>query len=282
MSLDSSTERWLINGVSLSQYGWAVKTFGGSPRSLPLMRGDNIGVAYIPGRLFRQKFPDQRVITLLMWAAGIVPTTGKPSSNVTLQFSDNFRTLQQLFYNPSTPLNITREWYFTQNGTPTLVSATATGQAASDMEPTMTGQGRADFSVDLILNDPYFYGSAVTPSIPYNVATNVTNFGDDAVAYNNFTITLHGPLLYPRLTNSTNSAWLSLNTLISSGDSIVIDVENYTAVRSSDGADMRSIITHSASRRWFQINTGVNSLILTSSLNTDTGTAGLSFQPPYV
>lgn len=281
MSLDSSTERWLVNGTSLSQYCWAVKTFGGTPRALPTFRGTDISVAYLPGKLFRPKFPDSRVVSLLMWVAGIVPATAQPSNNPTLQFSDNLRTLHSLIYTPSAQVSLTREWYYTVNGTPTLVSASASAQVAGDMQPTMTGQGRADFSADFLLSDPYFYGSTITSSVPYNSATAVTNPGDDIAAYSNFTVTFNGPLLYPILTNSTNSVSLTLNTLIAPGKSITVDIANYTAV-SSDGADMRGVLQHSASRRWMALNPGSNSMLLSSTLNTDNGTVSLSFKPPYV
>lgn len=281
MSLDSSTERWLVNGTSLSQYCWAVKTFGGTPRALPTFRGTDISVAYLPGKIFRPKFPDSRVVSLLMWVAGIVPATAQPSNNPTLQFSDNLRTLHSLIYTPSAQVSLTREWYYTVNGTPTLVSASANAQVAGDMQPTMTGAGRADFSADFLLSDPYFYGSTITASVPYNSATAVTNPGDDIAAYSNFTVTFNGPLLYPILSNSTNSVSLTLNTLIASGKSITVDIANYTAV-SSDGADMRGVLQHSASRRWMALNPGSNSMLLSSSLSTDNGTASLSFKPPYV
>lgn len=281
MSLDSSTERWLVNGTSLSQFCWAVKTFGGSPRALPTFRGSDIAVAYAPGKIFRPKFPDSRVVTLLMWVAGIVPSTGQPSSNPTLQFSDNLRTLHSLVYTPYAQVSLTREWYYTVNGTPTLVSATANAQITGDMQPTMTGQGRADFSADFLLSDPFFYGSTVTATVPYSSTTVVTNPGDDIAAYNSFTLTFNGPLFYPILTNSTNSASLTLNTFISSGKSITVDVANYLAT-SSDGADMRGIVTHSAARRWMTVEPGPNNFVLSSSLNTDSGTVNMSFKPPYV
>lgn len=278
---DSTNERWLVNGTSLSQYCWAVKTFGGSARALPTFRGSDIGVAYIPGKIFRAKFPDSRVISLLMWVAGINPSTSQPAADKALQFSDNLRTLHSLVYTPSSQVQLTREWRYTVSGTPTIVSATANAQIAGDMQPTMTGPGRADFSVDFLLSDPYFYGSAVTASIPYSSNTNVTNPGDDIAAYSNFTITFNGPLFYPILTNSTNSAYLSLNTMIASGKSITVDIGNYTAL-SSDGADMRGVVQHSANRRWMIVNPGTNVFNLSSSLSTDTGTVNMSFQPPYV
>lgn len=278
---DSTNERWLVNGTSLSQYCWAVKTFGGSPRALPTFRGSDISVAYIPGKIFRAKFPDSRVISLLMWVAGIDPSTSQPATDKTLQFSDNLRTLHSLIYTPSSQVQLTREWRYTVSGTPTIVSATANAQIAGDMQPTMTGQGRADFSADFLLTDPYFYGSTVTSSVPYSSNTTVTNPGDDTAAYNSFTITFNGPLFYPILTNTTNSASLTLNTMLNLGEHITVDIANYTALH-SNGSDMRGVVQHSAARRWMSVSPGANAFTLSSSMNTDSGTVNISFQPPYV
>lgn len=278
---DSTNERWLVNGTSLSQYCWAVKTFGGSPRALPTFRGSDISVAYIPGKIFRAKFPDSRVISLLMWVAGISPSTNQPASDKGLQFSDNLRTLHSLIYTPNSQVQLTREWRYTVSGTPTIVSATANAQIAGDMQPTMTGQGRADFSADFLLTDPYFYGSTITTSVPYSSNTTVTNPGDDIAAYNSFTITFNGPLFYPILTNTTNSASLTLNTMLNLGEHITVDIANYTALH-SNGSDMRGVVQHSAARRWMSINSGANVFNLSSSMNTDSGTVNISFQPPYV
>jgi hypothetical protein len=69
--------------------------------------------------------------------------------------------------------------------------------------------------------------------------------------------------------------------MINSGDHITVDIGNFTAVH-SNGSDMRGVVQHSASRRWMSINPGANTMILSSSLNTDSGNVSISFQPPYV
>lgn len=288
---NSSDEYWSVNGVSLNQYAWAVKTFGGSPRGLPLLRGDNIQVAYTPGRRWRKKYPDSRVVTLEMWTAAIDPVTDQPAPNWRLQFNDNLKTLQKLFYNIQGEISLTRQWYYTDpvsyafpSGVPTMVKATANAEIAGDMLPNMTGRSRADLSVDLMLTDPYFYGDQITTSFGLNTPVTCTNPGDDEAAFNSVSMILYGPLQYPRVTNSSTSpqTWLQFNTVIAPGDYITLDIENFTAYRASDGANLTGSVTHSGSRRWMTVWPGANSLTLTSQSNADTGTGSISFLPPYV
>lgn len=286
----TTTEYWsaynpiLNQTLVLSQYCWNVKTFGGTPRALGPLRGGDIQVAYTPGQLFRPKFPDSRTITLQMWVAGISPTTNQPVAyNGTnhQQFSDNFQTLRHFFWTPSNQVQLTRLWSLTQNGVVTLVSGTANCQIIGSMEPSMTGDSRADFNIDLALQDPYFYGVPQTANIPYNTNTTVQNLGDDVAGYSNFSITLNGPLDSPRLYNSTNGVWLQINTLINSGDSWTLDVGNYVATRHSDNTIQTGLVSHSGNRRWMALNPGNNTLILSGQLSSS-GTGSITFQPPYI
>lgn len=288
---NSNDEYWSVNGVSLNQYAWAVKTFGGSPRGLPLLRGSNFQVGYIPGQLWRPKFPDSRVVTLEMWTAAIDPVTDQPSANWRLQFNDNLKTLQRLFYNRQQQLSLTRQWYYTDpvsiqfpTGVPTMVKATALAEIAGNMLPNMTGRSRADLSVDLLLADPYFYGDPITSVFGRNSTTTVTNPGDDEAAFNSMSVTLYGPLQYPRLVNVTPNpdVWFQFNTVIAPGDHITFDMQNFIASRASDGANLSGIVTHSGTKRWMTLWPGANSLTLTSQSNADTGNGSISFVPPYV
>lgn len=293
----SDTEAWFVgpqggSPTCLNQYCWSVSTFGVG-RTLPVMRGNNIQVAYIPGQIYRKKYPDSRVISLTMWTAAIDPATDQPvPENQRLQFSNNMRTLQTLFYNVAgNQFELTRQWYYNlpvntgiPSGAPTIVQATALAEIAGDMAPTMFSPMAASFTVDCLLADPYFYGPPVVASIAYNTPATVVNTGDDVAAYNNNTVTLYGPLQYPRVTNSTTNptTWLQLNTVILAGDAVTVDIANSTAYRASDGANLSGSIAHSGTKRWMSYNPGVNIVTLTSSNSSDTGSATLSFVPPYV
>lgn len=278
----------------MNTFAFSITSFGVG-RSLPTMRGNNIQVAYIPGQVWRKKFPDSRTITLTMWTAGIDPATDQPAFGAYqhLQMSDNLRTLQALFYNVGgNQFELTRQWEYTlpvstgiPTGVPTMVSATALAEVAGNMQVQTQGPAStlATFSIDLLLADPYFYGPPVSFAIPYSTATSVLNTGDDVAAYYNNTVTFYGPLQYPRLTNSTTNptTWVQLNTVISAGDSITFDVANFTATRMSDGANLSGSVAHSGTRRWMSYNPGVNQLLLSSGNINDTGSCTVTFVPPY-
>jgi hypothetical protein len=289
---DTTKEAWIANGISLNKYSWNITTFGDG-RTLPIMRGNNIQVAYIPGQIYRPKYPDSRTITLNMWTCGIDPSTGHPAFNTHLQFSDNVQTLKNIFYNVGgAQFPLTRQWEYTlpvntgvPMGVPTLVSATAMAEVAGNMQLTTQGPNAdsGTFSIDLLLADPYFYGPPITEQVNLNTVTTVINTGDDIAAYQNNIVVLYGPLLYPRLTNTTPNpdTWIQLNTAIAGGDSVTFDVSNFIANRTSDGANLSGSITHSGTKRWMSYNPGVNQLSLSSSNTGDTGYASVSFQPPY-
>lgn len=281
----SSIEYWFIGSQSLNTFAYSVTTVGGTPRSLPVARGQDIQVSYIPGQLFRPKFPDSRVITLAMFCAAIDPSTSKPTTgDALLQFNNNWRSLQRLFYNLSGQFALTRQWYYTVSGVPTMVQATAMAQTAGNMEMTMNNRYSGSFAIDLLLSDPYFYGNTVsTTNVSTNSPTTVTNPGDDLAAYNSCSVTFNGPLSYPRLTNSTLNpvVWFQLNTIIASGDSVTFDCANFNAVRASDGLNLTGTVSHSGARRWMGWAPGANTLTLTSTNPADIGTTSFSFVPPY-
>ena len=78
------------------------------------------------------------------------------------------------------------------------------------------------------------------------------------------------------------------NGTIASGHYVLFDVLNYTAYDDL-GASHLGLITHYGARPWMLLQgsgggaaVGNNSLKLTSTNGGDTGTAVLTFQPPYL
>src|SRR6201995_5948371 len=171
------------NGVGLARPYWSVASMGGSRFAVPVLRGNDIEIPYREGKQWRPKFPDSRVVTLLMWTAGIDQNSGIPAADQRLAFNDNLRQLRSMFFTTgasgSAQGTLTRKWYITQNGSPGIVTASALGELGGAMEPTMNGRTGASLSVDILLADPYFYGATLTPTaLALNAATAVSNPGD--------------------------------------------------------------------------------------------------------
>lgn len=291
----TTQEVWQWNGVTLNQPYWNITTFGGNRFAIPLLRGQNIEVAYTAGQQWRFKAPDSRVITLLMWAAGINQSTGNPDSQDQITtFNNNFQQLRQMFWtrniNGSVQGSLTRNWNLTQNSVTGLVTATAQAEIAGTFEPTMTGRTRADFQVDLLLADPYFYGAQQSQTLPYNSGQTVVNLGE-GVAGEGFggtmTVKFSGPLTNPTLTNQTAGVSVTYNATIASGisNAVTLDCVNFTAL-TGGGANVIANVAHSGARRWFGLlgagSSAGDVCKLTSTNGADTGTCVLTWAAPYL
>lgn len=278
---NSTQEYWDINGVSLNQYCYAIKTYGGSRLAVPKLRGDNALLPFRHGRVFKPKTPDSRVITLAMWVAGIDPSTDQPAEDQRTQFNDNWSALTNLFWSPTQQLVLTKRW-FTNASSPTLMQASALVELAGTMDPTMTGRTRADFGVDLLLADPFFYGVEQTHTVDVGQTIVINNPGD-VETWTNLTITFNGELSRPTLWNLTTdpNIWMTVDTLVQPTYQVDINVGEFSAVREYDGAEISGTIDHSGFRGWFKLQPGNNSVKLTSS-GIGTGNAVLKYKPAFL
>jgi hypothetical protein len=279
---NSTQEYWDINGVSLNQYCHAIKTYGGSRLAVPKLRGENALLPFRHGRMFKPKTPDSKVITLAMWVAGIDPDNDQPAEDQRTQFNDNWQALTDLFWSPTEQLVLTKRW-FTNATNPTLMQASALCELAGTMDPTMTGRTRADFGVDLLLADPFFYAPQVTSSSIGVGQTVVINNPGDVETWVNLEITFNGELLRPTLTNLSASpqVWMTVDSLVQSSYKVDVNVGKYSAVRNYDGTDISATIDHSGFRGWFKLNPGNNSIKLTSS-GIGTGNAVLKYRAAFL
>jgi hypothetical protein len=303
----TTIEYWDWNGTILNSPYWNITTFGGSRQDLPLLRGQNYVIAYRSGQMWRQKMCDQRTVSMAMWTAGINQSTGIPSTNQALDFTTNFYGLRSMFgqqgVGGSLLGKLTRRWQEYVSGVPTLIAGTALAEIAGNMSPTMSGRTRADFTVDLLLADPYFYSPIVTSvPIPRTVPTVVFNAGDAVLGYgqaqgnggalSGFKITLAGPLTNPTLTNQTAGVSFTVNTTIPSGVTLVLDVLCYTAIPTPLGGmpPVLGSISHKGARPWMILlpatsanPTGAQTLVLTTTNSSDTGAVtSLVYQPGYL
>ncbi len=276
---NNTAEYWSIDGTSLHQFGWSVATVGGSRYDLPPRRGDNIRFAYRPGAVHRPKLADSRTINLLMWVTGADPATGAATTDAALRFNDSWNTLRKLVWKPGgSQVELTRRWYLTVGGVKTLVTASALAEIADTMPPTMTGRTRADFTMTLLLADPYFYGPEVTTTIGMGETATITNSGDDTAMHANLEIDFTN-VTNATLTNSTASpdVWLQATGTIGAGV-VTFDVGAYTAI-SNTGESHIMRVRNGGSRHWFALLPGANTVTLSG---TGSGSAVVRFRPPYV
>lgn len=285
----TTDEAWAINGVSLHQYGWNIATFGGSRFEVPERRGENIKVTNRPGARFRPKLADSHTITLLMWVSGMDPATGGVPADQRTQFNDSWDFLRRLLWTiEGEQFTLTRRWRLTVDGQPTIVAASALGELAGTMTPTMTGRTRADFQMDILLADPYFYGDEIeSPPIPADGSiVTVTNPGYDVAAFGNIQFDLNGPLTNPRIINTTTNVWTHYNGTIPVDGTLRFDVPTYVISRINihkgfaTSFDYQRYVNHYGRPYWMGLTRGVNDLQLTADAGS--GNAVVRFQPPYV
>ena len=275
----TTAEFWDVNGTSLNTYAWNIQTLGGSRSAIPGLRGEDATVAYLPGRRFRPKVPDSRILTLAMFVQGVDPLTDQAGVNPHRQFTANLRALQKLLWSPRSQLTLTRRWI--ESGT-TVKSAAALAQLVSNLEPTMTGPARATLGADLLLSDPFFYGAPQSQSFALATPVSVVNAGDDPTTGYGCSVTFTGPLTNPQLTNSSTSpaVWVKYGGSIGAGDSVVLSVRDFSATLTSTGGNVVGNVTHSGARQWFGLPVGSSTVTLSASGGS--GSASLTYQVPYI
>ena len=277
----SPAEIWYWNGTPLSQPYWNIATWGGSRMGIPVNRGSDYEVPYRAGQLWRAKYPDERTITLTMWAGSQMSSNQTyPAADPRRAFNDNFQALRQLFFTRgaagSVQGQLQRNWYLTGGGPPSLVTSTAMAEIAGSMDPTMNGRTSAAFSVDLLLNDPYFYGalrgSAVTTS------GNITALGEGVVGegypslVNAFTVAVTAPCT---VTNGTAGVSFTLSGAGVASWPVTVDILRYTAT-DNVGNNVVGGLSHVGSRMWMCLVNGVNAITVSA------GTATFTWADAYV
>lgn len=277
--VNTSGEWWSLDPgdgtgeVSLHQEQWSVATVGGSRYDVPPRRGDNIVLPYRPGAIHRPKTPDQRRVSLVMWVSA---DADDGTGDCEQSFNDNWDELRRLVWTYSgRQVRLVRRWRlssYTGTGAPLLV-ADALAELAGPMELHMTGRTRADFVMDFLLADPYFFGAERRVVIPSGSTVTVVNPGHDLAAYRHVTVDLSGP---GQLTNygPEPNVWVRYEGT----GPVHLDVSNFLATSGT-----RSVIgkvKHSGARYWMGLLPTRGGFV--NTLTASGCTATLTYRPPYI
>lgn len=266
----SPAETWYWNGTPLSEPYWNIATWGGSRMGVPVNRGNDYEVPYRAGQLWRAKYPDERTITLTMWTDSQMSSNQSyPAADPRRAFNDNFQALRQLFFTRgalgSVQGQLQRNWYLTGSGSPSLVTSTAMAEIAGSMDPTMNGRTSAAFSVDLLLNDPYFYGALRGATIT-TAGGNITALGEGVVgegypsAVNAFTVAVSQACT---VTNTTAGVSFTFSGAGVASWPVTVDILRYTAV-DNVGNNVVGGLSHIGSRMWMCLLNGVNAITVSA------------------
>lgn len=319
---NSTDEYWSIDGISLHQYGWAVTTFGGARYDVPARRGENVQLAYRPGRIHKPKMADERIISLSFFLIGLRPDGEMPHRNdMRLQWNDSWDFLRRLVWRAeSGQVELARRWRLTlpyrpddlqnyhesqrglfspsdpeigsperpQHGLSKMLWANAKAELAGTMTPTMTGRTRAEFVMDLRLAYPYFGGEVET--IPVDVSTpsdnnvqRIYNPGHDHAGYDTCYIDLIGPLKNPKLTNFS----FTPNVWVKYNGTIPsgTTIRAFVHIWAARNLNNNKAVTGSMSHsgaRHWMLLQPGNNQLKLTDDNNSAGTATVNFKPPYV
>jgi hypothetical protein len=261
---------WYIDGVPLNTLAWNIETRGGTNKP-PSRRGSNVTVPYRPGQRFVEKTPDSRTVPLKMWVRGCGQDGEIPAGFTAArsQYDQNLSDLQRLFIRDG-QVPVTKKFY--ESGV--VRSATALCEFSDGFDTSMIGRTASRFSIDLLLADPYFYDDDYTQ---FNLVD-----GDNTIVLpghaktNNILLTIQGSRNNTIVRNTTLDQQVQYTGSLSSTQSAVIDVLNFTSVTNPGGAnptyDSESLVSHEGAPMWLALSPGENIINLSS-----TSGAGLVF-----
>jgi hypothetical protein len=277
---NSTTTYWDVDGTSLQTYAQNIETLGGSRDGLPTFRGTNSEIAYRRGALWHAKTPEQRIVSLGFWVQGTDSNGAVTGMGEKAQYAANMRAIKSLVWKDfGAQINLTKRWLHTDGST--IKSATALAEFAGMTDPVMVGPYASRFVLDFLLADPYFYAAEVTQAVPYQPTpwTSFTAEGD--VITNRVTLEMNGPLTNPTLTLSdpTPDIFVTLGVTVAGADKVTLDCDMYTAIRTSDSANLIGSVTHSGSRNWMYVRPGTNTMLLTGS--SGSGNCSVKYRPAY-
>lgn len=265
-----ATGSYAFGGVSLHNgRSWNVRIL--SPSEGLQRRGENIALPGLTGQTHVDKYFEQRELTLALVVTGEVP--GQPPRAEVL--AANLAILQGLF---------------AVDGQSTLTRkrGTRTESALAEcinLNVVPRGPLHADLIVDLLLADPLWYGTTqqITTlpfsSVPYSGTVN--NPGSYRSEKFVVTITCGASTSITNPQIAIGSTWVKYTGTVSAGQSLQIDVGNFTATKA--GSSVISAITWDQGQaRWLLLQKGSNTIQVTADGISNTPTLYVTFYPPYV
>lgn len=303
-------DEWFVDGVSINSLAFNIARLDGSREGPPGVRGENLLVPLRPGRIWAEKFPEERTITLGMWIQGVDPQTGAPpdtgSNALRRQFKANWQHLIDLFYKPWREIKLTKKWKDPATGTIKSASAQVTYAGGLEGMEHQGGPGRGIVVIDLIAAEPYFYDDTeyVWNVEVANALFEFNNPGYDI--HRKLTVeieaitALTGPPPLPAEEDLTTSpqgspinftfinqtpspdVWFGMNLGVTAGSKFVLDTLNFTATRTAGfgQTNVTGWVQNAGTRHWMLLLPGINWLRL-STKTGEQAKATVRFRPQY-
>jgi len=256
--------RWSYRGTALDDLG--IVTLVSDSFKMPPRRGKNIMIPFRHGRVFTQKYFEQRSISLGLEI--VEESIGELETAIdtvkTLFGGRTLGALQQTLENLST----------------------RTGQAelTGDMNLARSSPVSAKMILDFIMPDPFFYLDTLTTDTHTIDASPKTYTINNAgtVEKCNPKIVLTGPLSNTEITNTTNGIRVKYNGTITAGQTVTIDInpdtDEFRAVTDL-AVNVIGNLTHAGDAAYMVLDVGNNAMSVTDDTAT-TGTVKFEFYAP--
>lgn len=236
------------------------------------------------------------VVTSLLYGGRVITLQGVIEGADAATYEANRRALQAACGiqtdSSGNPLPITLSW--TTLGGSSYFAYGYPGQLLSDYEYATQSQ----FQISFTVADGAVYGAAqvqsglITPptgggfSLPVSLPITAAATTGGSVTLNNPgnrtaypILTLTGPLTNPLVNNSASGTYLLLNYTVPAGSVVTVDMTNKTIMLNGT----QSILsTKTSDSSWWGIPPGSTSISVTTASSSDTGSAQVSFYPPYL
>lgn len=144
---------WIYDSpVSLATLAFNISTLAGR-EGIPIADGENLRTSAVAGRRWLPKTPDQKTLSLGMWVQGTTEEGDIPQDiYLRTQFWENYNMLKQLFAVWDRQLLLRRR-VPTRYG---IITQQTWVEPSSSMDLEPTGPMRATFTIDLLMNDPFW------------------------------------------------------------------------------------------------------------------------------
>jgi hypothetical protein len=256
--------RWNFEGTNLDDLG--IVTLVSDSLKMAKKRGENILIPMRDGRVFVEKFYDQRAMTLgLEIVKDNIEELETAIDAVKLLFGGRgLGTLTQTLEN--------------------LSVRTIEAELAGDLDTNRTSPGAVKMVLDFIAPDPFFRGVLVENTQVISASPTAYTVNNPGTAdERNATIVLTGPLHNTVITNSTTGTSLTYTGTIASPRVVTIWTSAYGEFLAWDdlGNNVIGNITHVGAAALLVFAPGDNALSITDATAT-TGTVKVTFNAPFI
>lgn len=227
----TTNEVLTFDGVQLNTYAKNISTITGR-LTTPQIRGDSLILPSRSGYIFTPNRPlGPGELILNMWVLGCNDNGVLPSgSNYRAQFQANWDSLSRLFTRRSKLSHITKVL-------PDTTTRECDVEVVEQLDPEAAAGGtRAEFSVALNIpsvfwqdTNPITQSATAGATLPKTL--NLTSFAGMTGTIEDAVVTVTGPIVNPRVTESETGIYVQLNDTLTASQTWVVDCGNFTSVK---------------------------------------------------